>query len=289
MLSELSLSIRGSKTNFESEKLHLLFQSFFFITIGDYKSSLKSFNELNSLFEKNEPSWNFPPYDYLSTLEGILDSLRTIEYYDEMNYFLNKIEKLTDKKYPEYFQTIARQVSFIFKLNVLVNKGEYKDAIVLIRTIPYELLQKANLVDYDKLSELLFYTGLVYFRNKEFQKANKYISILLSLGKVNNNSTIYKASRLLHIIIHYELKNMNYLDYEIRSYKRTFNKRKELMIEALIIKIIKLDPKRKSKPRNQNDWKKVSKAIEEININKYEKQVLKYFDYTIWVKEKYTF
>lgn len=290
MISEISLSTRGSKTNFESQKLHLLFQSFFFITIGDYKSSLKSFNELNNLFENNEPSWNFPPYDYLSALEGILDSLRTIKYFNEMEHFIHKIEKLADKKYPDYFQLLALQLSYIFKINVLISKDEPIMAIKLITTIPDELLQKANLVDYEKLTELLFYAGLAYFRNKNYQKANKYISILLSIGKVNNNSTICKASKLIHLIIHYELNNMVYLNYEIRSYKRTFNKgKKELKIESLIIKIIKLDPKRKSKPRNQNDWKKISKVIDEIDIDKYEKQVLKYFDFTTWIKEKYYF
>lgn len=289
VLSELSLSTRGSKTNFESEKLHLLFQSFFFITIGDYKSSLKSFNELNNLFELNEASWNSPPYDYLSALEGILDSLRTISYFDEMAYFITKIESLTDKEYPEYFQIIAQQLSYIFKLNVLINKGENQDAIKLIGTIPNELLQKANLVDYEKLSELLFYVGLAYFRIKNYTKANKYISVLLSLGKVNNNSTIVKASRLLHILIHYELNDMSYLNYEIRSYKRTFSKSKPLMIEALIIKLVNLDPKRKSRPRNQQDWNKIESLTEGIRGDKYEKQVLKYFDFIVWVKEKYTF
>lgn len=113
LISELSLITRGSQHNFESQKLHLLFQSFFFVNISDYKSSLKSFYDLNNLFESNESVWNFPPYDYLSTLEGILDNLRTIKYFNEMEYYINKIDILTEKKYPENFQIIARQTIYI--------------------------------------------------------------------------------------------------------------------------------------------------------------------------------
>src|SRR3546814_15053653 len=82
ILSELSLTTRGSQHQFEPQKLHLLFQSFFFIHTGEYRSALRIFNELNKLIESNEPMWNYPPYDSLSALYGFLDSFRSIGYYE---------------------------------------------------------------------------------------------------------------------------------------------------------------------------------------------------------------
>src|SRR3546814_1808161 len=100
ILSERSLTTRGSQHQFEPQKLHLLFQSFFFIHTGEYRSALRVFNELNKLIESNESMWDNPPYDYLSALDGILDSLRSIGYYNEMTLFINKAASLSERTYP---------------------------------------------------------------------------------------------------------------------------------------------------------------------------------------------
>src|SRR5690606_5449550 len=88
ILSELSLITRGSQHQFESKKLHLLFQSFYFMHTNENRSALKIFKELNELIESNETLWDYPPYDYLSALDGILDNLRSIQQYKEMDYFI---------------------------------------------------------------------------------------------------------------------------------------------------------------------------------------------------------
>jgi len=287
LISELSLITRDSQDNFESKKLHLLFQSFFFIHVSDYKSSLKSFYDLNKLFETNESVWSFPPYDYLSTLEGVLDSLRTIKFYDDMKYYIEKIESLTKQNYPESFQIIALQIVFIYKLTIHINKEEITQAKQLAETIPTQLLKNPTLVDFEKLTELHFNIGLIYFLDASYQKAIKHFNILATMVNVNYDLAVYKVSRLLYVIIHYELKNTTYLDYEIRSYKRTFQKSgKVSMIERLILLIVKFDPKRKSKIRNALLWKKVSVKLAEIEKNRYEKQILKYYDFGSWIQAK---
>ena len=68
ILSEMGLVTGRIKNNFDSKKMHLLFHSFFFTDIGDFKSALKTFYELNWLFENNPSKWNNPPLDYLSAL-----------------------------------------------------------------------------------------------------------------------------------------------------------------------------------------------------------------------------
>src|SRR5690606_33025920 len=123
VLSELALSTRGSQHQFEPRKLHLLFQSFFFIHTGDYRSALHIFNELTQLIEANESMWDYPPYDYLSALEGILDSLRSIGYYREMEGFVHKLSLLAERPYPEHFRNVATLTTAVYRLNMLLGAG----------------------------------------------------------------------------------------------------------------------------------------------------------------------
>ena len=287
LISELSLITRGSQQNFESQKIHLLFQSFFLTHTGQFKSALKSFRELNNLFEDNIHLWSFPPFDYLFTLEGILDNLRTIGFYDEIYFYLDKLENLLKNKYPDYFKTIASQTIYIYKLHLLINFSTISEAIQFANSIPPELLENEFLVGYEERTELMFYIGLVYFSNGELNKAHKQMAKITAFGKVKEASSAFKVAWLTHILIHYELDNLDFLDYEIRSYKRAFaNIGKTLKIENLIFKTIRHDPKRKNFASNLKLWSKIENSLEEVNQNSYEMQLLKYYDFGSWIKNK---
>jgi hypothetical protein len=78
---------------------------------------------------------------------------------------------------------------------------------------------------------------------KDLNKAQKYIKEIVLIGKINYQSIIYKAAMLLSIIIQYEWGNLEYPDYEIRSYKRSMQlKGKLLKTERIIFKVVKFQP-----------------------------------------------
>jgi hypothetical protein len=269
--------------------LHLLFQSFFFVNVGDYKSSLKCFYDLNDLFEQNESVWSSPHYEYLNTLEGILDNLRTIKQFSEMNFYIKKLDTLINKDYPENFKIIALQNIFIYKLVLLIHQQRIPEAKNLAESIPAHLLKDSTIPDYEKLTELLFTISLISFSEKKYSKAIRQLAVTTKFGTINFNLSIYKVTRLMQIIIHYELNDVDYLEYEIRSYKRTFKKiGKTSQIEKMIFAVIRLDPKKKSKYVKAVLWKKIAERIGGISENRYENQILKYYDFTNWIRSKLT-
>src|SRR5690606_7243560 len=140
LISELSLITRGNQTNFESQKMHLLFQSFFLTHTGQYKSSLKSFREFNRLFEDHQFLWSFPPYDELSTSFSVLDNLRTDGYFDEIAFHIPKIASIMDNRYQAYFCSISSHTIFIYILHLLLNASFHTQARGLLKLIPTVLL-----------------------------------------------------------------------------------------------------------------------------------------------------
>jgi len=288
ILSEMGLVTGRAKANYQSKKLHLLFQSYFFTDIGDYKSAVKTFSELNKLFEQNSPLWNHPPLDYLSALDGILDSLRTIGFYENIPFYLEKMRQLDDPSYPEYFRFMVRKSELIYRITRLNGTGKYEKAVKLIEKLDPAHLKAYGQVDDEKQIELQLCLGLAYFGIRHFKKAQKFINQIVQTGKPNYQSIVYRASLLLNILIDYETKNLEYLEYEIRSYKRTFQPGNNgLKIEKLIFKTIKSHPDIKTPQKTLILWKKVEPVIRVIEKDKYENQLHKYFDFLGWVREKY--
>ena len=77
----------------EARKLHLLFQATYYLNTGNYKSAIRFYQELITLFESNQHLILNPPIYYLSALKGILDSLHLAGLYQEMPFFHRPPEK----------------------------------------------------------------------------------------------------------------------------------------------------------------------------------------------------
>lgn len=285
ILSEMGLITSRLKNNKKTQKIHLLFQSFFLIHIGDYKAALGAFSRLNKLFEENKNDWGHPPHEYLSALDGILDNLRSIAFYDEMQFYISRLIAMDVSSYPEHFRLLVRKNVVIYELSKLLGTDELQTAVLFIKKIDPALLKTQGVSDYDKHSEFLFYISRVFYHSGDYKKAQKNLSEILLLGKINLQSLVYKAARLLSMIIHFLEDNQEYLEYEIRSYKRAYQKHGKLLkTEKLLFKAIHLNPKSKTTKIKDNEYNKMVTMAGEIQHDKYEMQLLKYFNYANWVR-----
>jgi len=284
ILSELSLSTRGSQHQFEPQKLHLLFQSFFFIHSGEYRSALRIFNELTKLTEANESMWDYPPYDYLSALDGILDSLRSIGYYQEMIPFIDKLTALSERAYPEHFKSVATLTAGVYRLNRLIGCKQYEIAAQFIDDSSANRDMQRTVNGHEKQLEYYFFVALTHFTLQQWSKAKKQLNLLIGAAKQTPQHLAYRAGRLLHILLSYEMDDMGYVEYEIRSYKRAFSKQgKAYKTEKLIFNTIAADPKRRGNAWKAMARKTIGVKLKEITIDKRELQLIKFADFGQWI------
>jgi hypothetical protein len=284
MLSEMVL-VAGKSKSFTSQKLHLLFQSFFFTVIGDYQSALKSFYRLNELLEKNEAFLDNPPLDYLSALNGIVDSLHMLKNKTETSFYLDKVKKLDQPSYPEYFRYLVRKTYYTQQILMLLQSGQIKEAKEMVDSIPRDVFESYTMVDEERQSELYFYCSLVYFQTGNWRKAHLFIREIMNQFKLPEQLLISKAIRLLNIIIYYEKGELLHLEYEIRSYKRYFLQSKLMKIEKLVFKITGGPPSSRRSLLLANEQKKILRELEALSKDRYEQQLLKYYDLASWVQD----
>ena len=284
MLSEMVLVANKSKSSFSSQKLHLLFQSFFFTDIGDYHSALKSFYDLNCLFEKNEHLLEHPPHDYLSALNGMLDSLAMLNNEKEIHFYIEKLKRLDQPAYPEYFRYQVRKTVAAQQVSLLLQNKKFEQAKQFVESMETDLLNSYSLVNEEQHNELHFCCSRTYFELKDFRKAHLFIREIMSQGKLAPQLLISKAIRLLNIITYYEKGELPHLEYEVRSYKRYFQQHTKLLkIEKLIFKIIKATAANKRLLLVKPEQRKIYNEAVKLSTDRYEKQLLKYFDFTGWI------
>lgn len=283
--NELQANSGQNKNSFETQKLHLLFQSAYFMKMANPKSSLKVYYELNELFENNRKLWGNPPVFYLNHLKGILNNLRWFGHYTEMPFFIEKMKALVPD-YPSARNNI-RQPVFIFESIMLTDQRRYKEAMVHLTLFESEWSEKQINMPFVSHVEIALQQATVLFWNKEFKLAIKTIRPLLNVGKPFNQLPQTKSIRFLNILIHFELNDSDYLDSEIRSFERDLKKRNKLFkSEEIILKGIKQYNNENDLIKKQDNLQKQIEKLIQLKEDPFEKQLLNSFDFIYWLETK---
>ena len=283
--SEISIVASAGVENFEIKKNHQLFQANYFITVGDYKAAFNSFVELNKLFEENSHLWNNPPVYYLMTVEGMLESLRIMHNYEGMNYFIQKLAKLSSPS--SSFQLNVTYVIFIYRLFSFIDAGDFDKAGIWIAEHQTSLIDKMLLLKEQQQAEMSLYIALIHLGNGEYRKARKRLSATIGRGHLYS-LPLFRTIRIVNVMIHYELGDVDYIQSEVRSIKREMSKNKgyNLKVESFLLKFLNysfVDTNRKKRARI---WESMAEEVHTLYADKYETQILRKFDFVAWVEAK---
>lgn len=282
IISELAITNPHLKNNFAAKRLRLNFQSDFFTNIGDYQSALKTFTSLNDLFETNKKLLETPPLNYLSALNGILHSLFMLNRSEQIPYYINKVEKLNDSLFSDYFRNRVQKIATLFKIIFWMASQKYIEAQSYIEGLESQWYVSYNKIDEENQWELYFFIAKNYFELRNFKKTHKWIDIAIQNQTLNSNWHVCKAVHLLNIITYYELGERSYLDYLMKNYNREFGKKNSFLAEMTLIKFLK--EKSKQRPLGDKFIQQIIRDLSFIQNSPYEFQLLKYFNFTEWVR-----
>ncbi len=286
VISELNYNANPLANTFESQKIHLLFQAYYFIAVSDYKSALKTFYDVHTLFETHKKLWLETPIDYLSALEGLLESLHSIKHYKEMQFFLNKLQII--EKNTLYFGVMVERVRFIYSTRYYIDSGQFTEAAEIINEFTESLISHIDYLDLSKQAEIYMYLAIIALGENNINKAHKFLNKVLLEINLFYNLPVYRTFRLLHLLVHYELGNHEYIESETRSLKRTTGTSpiKAYKIEKIVFKFLVHKKMPTTSKNREKVWKQFKKLFDLCAADKYEYQLLKIFDFASWIESK---
>lgn len=281
IVSEISLVSSLNRDVFEIQKLHQLFQAQYLIYVGDYKSALNSFIELDKLFNNNKQQWNNPPLYYARVLEGILGSLSGIKAYDKMEYFLQKLEVL---EHPSVaFQTEIACVRFIYTVTPLLEQKDYRKCKKAIESFDKELISKIDILTPYRYIQLSLYLSIIHLCNKEVVKARKQMTHIIN-GDSFVGLSLFRPMQIINLVIHYELNDIDIITSRVRSIKRlnriqkTSSRLEDIFFHFLGTELISQSPTKKESLK-----KKINEEFELIENSNEDRKLLSIFDLKSWM------
>lgn len=134
----------------------------------------------------------------------------------------------------------------------------------------------------------LFFGAIISFGLGNYRKSIEYLNKILLFSNTDFRSDIIIQSKILFIIMQYELNHTDLLPYLIRSIYRYLLKRERLYkFEDAILQFLRKElPKANNKPELINAFIKLLNKIKKLRKDAFEKNVLGDFDFISWLESK---
>ena len=253
----------------------------------DFKTCLKRAKEWINLLEDHPTMLQRDVDLYMRGYHYILTSAIHIKDREAHEYYLDKFEKFRKSSYKK-FNANSQILSFLYvhtgRLDSIILNGRFDrsdkvlgKSLSRIRKYKYKLDPHRVMVFYYKFAWIYFCAG-------NTDKAIGYLDKIINneLNKLREDLQNY--ARIMKLMCHYELGNIDILEYLINTYSNYFERKKDLNnFLQHAMKLFKL-LSQKGALEHKALMKEYLQIFKKINKDPFEKRAFVYLDTLSWLE-----
>jgi tetratricopeptide (TPR) repeat protein len=258
-------------------------------SIRDYEDALVNFKKSKSVMDANPHIKDDLQTRYIQTLSFLLHCYIDSYKFDRAEEVAEQIKDLHKNKAYASLDSRMRlfTATYIGKMMLYNRQGDFKRTLNLVPEIKSGIEQFEGKINKEKILLFTYNTAYAYFGVGDFKKALSYINKVLNDNEKMLRQDIYSFSRIFNLVIHFELDNHDFLEYDMKSTARYLNKHdKDYEVEKLFIK----EMKALSRVDNELDRKELfvdfSNKLDKLLEIDRENVILEYFDLRSWLRSK---
>lgn len=275
LLEEYQILNTQSIQSFDSQQLHLHFQSIYFTMISNPEGGLTVFRDLDMLFQRYPHLWENSPLYYVHLLGGILHDLRQMERFDEMPYYMERLRSIN--QHSSGLALIIKYLIFEYELQSLIDQNKTEKAITLIEANHPDFDHEITQLNLQTRLQIQFVLTRAWFVTGDYSKALKMINGILNQPSGVVYQQLYVLCRLMNLQINAMLENTEYLVHAIRSVERKLKAEPQLFdVEKLILSILKRWLKLKP-------VKDLERKLEDLKSNPFERRLIRELNLEAWI------
>lgn len=272
------------------EKMYL-YNSFvgYYFFIQDFDRGYEYAKKWINMFEEHQ-EYIIPKIEmYIKAINNLLVSQSKMHKYDEFKVTVQKLDEiksLTDLKLTENIRLLLFKYTSTHRINRYFMLGEFTEGSKIIPDIAESLEEFEHLLDTNYIIIFYYKFACMYFGDSNYQLVVFWLNKIINMKDVDLRSDIHSFARILNLISHYELGNIDLVDYYIRSTYRFLIKKNDLhQFQKIIMKFLR---KLSSITRDQliDAFKDLREQLIPLNDKFYERRPFIYFDIISWLESK---
>lgn len=255
----------------------------------DYEDALINFRKAKSVMDRQPKIRDDIQQRYINTLSFLLNCYIDVHDFRNAENILEELNALLENKAFDSPDSRVRifTATYIGKLQLYNRQGNFERALELEPIIERELTILEDKINKEKHLLFNYNLGYTFFGAGDYRRALKYINIVLNDNEKQLRQDIYSFSRIFNLIIHFELNNHDFIEYDIKSAARFLNKfEKDYEVESLFVAEMKNLAKMNSPAERRKIFERFDAQLEELLKIDRENVILEYFDLRAWIKSK---
>ena len=283
IIDEAHLSISEKISLYE---LYIGYYSF----IQDFEKSEYYATHWVALFEGDKTLRSSRTGAYLSGLNHLLIAQSKLLKYTEFQKTkkeMRLVGKLSTVAVNENLKLRLLKYSYVHEFNWLFMVGDFKMGVRLMERLKDNLEQFIDQLDLHSRIIMFYKTACLYFGADDFKNAVVWLNKIINLSDVDLREDIHGFARILNLISHYELGNIELIQYNVRSTYRFLSKKSDLhQFQRYILNFLKKLEVTMTDEALVLHFDKLKQRLIPLAKNKYERRAFIYFDIISWLESK---
>jgi len=189
--------------------------------------------------------------------------------------------KLSPNIETELFMKAKNIELIIYADNSDIEKGK-----AAVKIVEADLKKYRNIISPPLKITLYYNSSHICFLDEDFDRSLYFINKLLNESE-DMRSDVYNFAKLYNLIVHYELKNFDHLEYITENTYRYLKERKSLFkVEELIINTIRKIMNTAEKKEIKNIFEELLGGLKKTSNDLKSRQTFEFFDFIAWAQSK---
>jgi hypothetical protein len=280
-----------NEENLTFDEKNYLFNSMvgYYLFIQDIDRGYEYAKKWVELFEKN-PGMIVPKIEnYIKAIHNLLVAQSKLFKYNEFDEYSKKFDSIVLTEGLTLTDNIRLQLfkySSVHTINKYFMTGRFSEGKHMIPKIATSMEKYEEFLDTHTITIFQYKFACMYFGDEDYPQAIFWLNKIINAKDVNLRSDIHGYARILNLISHWELQNMDLVDYHIKSTYRYLIKKSDYhLYQNYILKFLK---KLSSIMPDQlkDAFVDLREKMLQLTKNPYEKRAFIYFDIISWLESK---
>lgn len=275
-------------TNIKSKIFYFQANATYQFTLGNVSKAYENNRKFLDYLELKPQFLKLYAERYLATLNNLLIDSFGMGKYEQLEEGIKRLDKIPERREFQAIKNIESRVfrqKYLLLLNWNLRQQEFEKAKNLIPEIEIGLEKFGKTIEKHHRITFYYLSAYVLFINKEFEQALKWNEEIIYDSKEDVVKEIYYFSRVMNLILHYELSNFKFLDSLLLSTPKYLKARREIYeTEKTLFSFLRKLRNSVDKKEKQKHFIKFTKDLNILVEKPNEKRVFSYLDLRLWIR-----
>lgn len=240
------------------------------------------------LFEENPFMKRAETGHYIRGMHSLLNANYDLRNYDKFEIDLKTFEEFAETRRVQQNENFRVQ-TFVYiasaKINFYSITGNFEEGVKAVPEIEAKMKEYEVFLDKHRIMVINYKIAMLYFASGDFSTCIDYVQNIINHSS-DLRTDLQCYSRLVHLLAHYELGNLELMDSLTRSVYRYMSKMKNLtIIEEEMFRFFR-NYFKFSRNERKPEFKKFLDNIKHLERNRFETRSMAYIDIISWLESK---